>query len=230
MRPFHPTYGQQPWPDGLRALQVYALPDLPPGSPLHTLLADLRKALAGFPVLPVPDDRTHITLDMVTSGPADTVTEAQHRDLADHLRAAVAGTGPLRLQAGSPIAYRTGVRLDLHPDGELAALQHRVRGAVHRVFGPDSTAYPLGVLHATAAYAAADTDTDELAQAIHRVRPGHAPFTVSRIIVNEVYWRRVPVAGTDLPGRQICWDTLATVPLDDQAYGPTRSVAGAAGA
>ncbi|MFF4923497.1 2'-5' RNA ligase family protein [Kitasatospora sp. NPDC001261] len=214
MKAFHPTFGQRPWPDGLRALQVYALPDLPAGSALHTLLAGLREALAGFPVLPVPDERTHITLDMLTSAPADAVTDAERRDLADRLRAAVAGSGPVTLQAGSPLAYRTGVRLDLHPDGELAALQHRVRGAVHRVFGPDSTAYPLGVLHTTAAYAAADTDSDELAQAIHRVRPGHAPFTVNRIIVNEVFWRRVPVPGTDLPGWRICWDTVATVRLD----------------
>ncbi|MFJ9453766.1 2'-5' RNA ligase family protein [Kitasatospora sp. NPDC101447] len=214
MKPFHPTFGRAPWPDGLRALQVYALPDLPPGSALHTLLADLRKALAGFPVVPVPDERAHITLDMVTSGPADSFTDAEHRDLAEELRVSVAGIGPLRLQAGSPIAYRTGVRLDLHPDGELAALQHRVRAAVHRVFGPDSTAYPLGVLHTTVAYAAADTDTDELAQAVHRVRPGHAPFTVRRIIVNEVFWQSVPVPGTALPGRRICWDTLATIRLD----------------
>ncbi|MDH6710518.1 hypothetical protein P3T27_007268 [Kitasatospora sp. MAA19] len=67
--------------------------------------------------------------------------------------------------------------------------------AVHRVFGPDSTGYPLDVLHTTAAYAAADTDTDDLAQTIHRVRPGHALFTVSRIIVNEVHWQRVPIGG-----------------------------------
>lgn len=45
-------------------------------------------------------------------------------------------------------------------------------------------------------------------------RPGHAPFTVRRIIVNEVCWQSVPVPGADLPGRQICWDTLATVRLD----------------
>lgn len=68
----------------------------------------------------------------------------------------------------------------------------------------------------TAAYAAAVTDTDELAQAIHRLRPGHAPFTVSRIIVNEVYWRTAQLPGrNDLPGRQICWDTIATIPLDE---------------
>ncbi|MGA5822592.1 2'-5' RNA ligase family protein [Kitasatospora sp. NPDC094028] len=214
MKPFHPTFGRTPWPDGLRVLQVYALPDLPAGSALSALLAGLREALAGFPVVPVPDDRAHITLDMVTSGPADAVGEAERRELADRLRAVVAGTGPVRLQAGSPIAYRTGVRLDLHPDHELAALQRRVRTAVHQVLGPDSTAYPLGVLHTTAAYAAAETDTDELAQTVHRVRPGHAPFTVRRIILNEVYWRRVPVAGADLPGWQIDWDTIATVPLN----------------
>ncbi|MEU1283343.1 2'-5' RNA ligase family protein [Kitasatospora sp. NPDC005856] len=214
MKAFHPTFGRQPWPDGLRALQVYALPDLAAGSALHALLADLRKALVGYPVLAVPDDRTHITLDMVTSAPADAITGTERRDLAAELRAGVAGFGAITLQAGSPIAYRTGVRLDLHPDGEPAALQHRVRSALHRVLGPDSTEYPLGILHATAAYAAADIDTDGLAQAIHRVRPGHAPFTVSRIIVNEVYWQRVPVAGADLPGWQICWDTAATIPLD----------------
>ncbi|WP_331743965.1 2'-5' RNA ligase family protein [Kitasatospora sp. NBC_01300] len=215
MKAFHPTFGRQPWPDGLRVLQVYALPDLPPGSALHTLLADLRTALAGFPVLPVPDERAHITLDMLTSAPADAITEAERRHLADQLRAAVTGTGPVSLQAGSPIAYRTGVRLDLHPDGELAALQHRVRAAVHQVFGPDSTDYPLGVLHTTVGYAAADTDTDELAQVIHRVRPGHASFRVSRIIVNEVYWRPAQLPGrTGLIGQQICWNTLATIRLD----------------
>ncbi|MEU3566859.1 2'-5' RNA ligase family protein [Kitasatospora sp. NPDC036755] len=215
MKAFRPTFGRQPWPDGLLALQIYALPDLPHRSPLDTLLTDLRTAMAPFPVLPVRADSFHITLDMVTSAPAEAISDAERRNVVDRLRTALAGTGPIRLQAGSPIAYRTGVRLDLHPDSELAALQHRVRGAVHEVFGPDSTGYPLGVLHMTAAYAAADTDTDELAQAIHRIRPGHAPFTVSRIILNEVYWRRAPLPGHNgLVGRQIGWDTIATIPLD----------------
>lgn len=39
MKAFHPTFGTAPWPDGLRVLQLYALPDLPPESALHTLLA-----------------------------------------------------------------------------------------------------------------------------------------------------------------------------------------------
>ncbi|MFI9159532.1 2'-5' RNA ligase family protein [Kitasatospora aureofaciens] len=215
MKAFHPTFGRQPWPDGVRVLQVYALPDLSAGSALRTLLGDLRKSLAGFPVVPVPDDHAHITLDMITSTPADAIGEAERRELADRLRTAVAGTGPLVLQAGSPLAYRTGVRLDLHPDHQLAVLQHRVRSAIHQVCGPDSTAYPLGVLHMTAGYAAADVDTDELAQVIHRVRPGHAPFTVRRIELIEVYWQRVPVDGSDASGRRIRWDTVAAVPLDD---------------
>ncbi|RGD59424.1 hypothetical protein DR950_17935 [Kitasatospora xanthocidica] len=215
MKAFHPTFGRQPWPDGLRALQVYALPDLPPGSALDVLLAGLRRAMLGFPVLPVRSDGFHITLDMVTSAPAEAISDAARHDLTDQLHGALAGTGPIDLlQAGSPIAYRTGVRLDLHPDGELAALQHRARTAVHRVFGKDATDYPLGVLHMTAAYAAADTDTDELAQAIHQVRPGHAPFTVSRVIVNEVHWRPAPLPGrNDLLGWQIGWDTIAAIPL-----------------
>ncbi|MER7844280.1 2'-5' RNA ligase family protein [Kitasatospora sp. NPDC096077] len=218
MKAFHPTFGRQLWSQGLRVLQVYALPDLPEGSALRTLLGDLRKSLAGFPVVPVPDNRAHITLDMITSVPADAVGEAERCALADGSRAAVAGVGPLVLQAGSPLAYRTGVRLDLHPDHRLADLQHRVRAAIHRVCGPDSTAYPLGVLHMTAGYAAADLDTDELAQVVHRVRPGHAPVTVRRIELIEVYWRRVPVdggdAGAGAVGWQICWDTVAAVPLD----------------
>nr|WP_188295537.1 hypothetical protein [Streptomyces sp. CBMA156] len=70
------------------------------------------------------------------------------------------------------------------------------------------------MLHMTAAYAAADTDTDKLAQAIHRVRPGHAPFTVDRIIIIEVYWLHGPLPGrNDLFGRRICWDTVDTIPL-----------------
>ncbi|MFH9353151.1 2'-5' RNA ligase family protein [Kitasatospora sp. NPDC017646] len=215
MKAFHPTFGRQLWPHGLRVLQVYALPDLPAGSALRTLLGDLRKSLSGFPLVPVPDGRAHITLDMITSAPADAIGDAERRELADRLRTAVVGTGPLVLQAGSPLAYRTGVRLDLHPDHQLAVLQHRVRSAIHHVCGPDSTAYPLGVLHMTAGYAAADLDTDELAQVIHRVRPGHAPFTVSRIELIEVYWRRAPVDGSDTSGWRICWDTAAAVPLDD---------------
>ncbi|MBO1419179.1 2'-5' RNA ligase family protein [Streptomyces sp. FH025] len=214
MKPFHPTFGQRLWPDGLRVLQVYALPDLPEGSALHTLFAGLRESLADFPIVPVPDGRAHITLDMITSAPADAIGDADRRELAHRLRTAVAGLGPLALQAGSPIAYRTGVRFDLHPDGQLAVLQQRVRSAIHRVCGDGSTGYPLGVLHMTAGYAAADVDTDELAQVIHRVRPGHAPFTVRRIVLIEVYWQRVAVDDADAPGWRICWDTLADIPLD----------------
>ncbi|MGY0459217.1 2'-5' RNA ligase family protein [Kitasatospora sp. cg17-2] len=214
MKAFHPTFGTRPWPDGLRALQVYALPDLPEGSALRGLLAGLRKVLAGLPLVPVPDERAHITLDMITSASADAIGHAVRDSLAERLRTAVADIGPVLLQAGSPIAYRTGVRLDLHPDDRLAVLQRRVRTAVHEVFGADAAGYPLGVLHTTVAYAAADTDTDQVAQIIHYVRPGHATFTVSRIALIEVYWQRVPTPGADLPGWQICWDTHAVVPLD----------------
>ncbi|MCX4690051.1 hypothetical protein OG401_38150 [Kitasatospora purpeofusca] len=106
------------------------------------------------------------------------------------------------------------MRLDLHPDDHLAVLQRRVRTAVHEVFGAEAAGYPLGVLHTTAAYAASDIDTDRVAQIIHYVRPGHAPFAVSRIALIEVYWQRVPTPGADLPGWQICWDTHAVIPLD----------------
>ncbi|MFD0273483.1 2'-5' RNA ligase family protein [Kitasatospora sp. NPDC127111] len=214
MKAFHPTFGTKPWPDGLRVLQVYALPDLPEGSALRTLFVGLRKALAGLPVEPLSDDRAHITLDMITDAPAAAIGTAERAELADRLRAEVAGLGPIALQAGSPIAYRTGVRLDLHPDDRLAVLQHRVRAAVHRVRGAESTGYPLGVLHMTAGYAIADTDSDELAQIVHRVRPGHAPFTVGRIVLVEVSWRRVVPSGGDEPVWRIDWDTIETVPLD----------------
>ncbi|MEU3559679.1 2'-5' RNA ligase family protein [Kitasatospora sp. NPDC006786] len=163
----HHTFGQQPWPDGLRALQVNALPVLPVGSPRDILLTGLRPAMVDFPVLLLRSDGFHITLGMVTSAPAEDISDTARQDLADRLRTALTNTGPIHLQVGSPIAYRAGVRLDLHPDGELAALQYSVRAAVHQVLGPDPTDYPLGVLHMTAAYAAADTDTDELVQAIH---------------------------------------------------------------
>ncbi|MEU6239114.1 hypothetical protein [Kitasatospora sp. NPDC047058] len=125
----------------------------------------------------------------------------------------MADLGPVVLQAGSPIAYRTGVRLDLHPDDRLADLQQRVRTAVHQVRGAASTGYPLGVLHMTAGYATADTDSDELAQIVHRVRPGHAPSTVGRIVLVEVAWQRVVPAGSDGPVWRIGWDAVATVPL-----------------
>ncbi|MEV7358071.1 hypothetical protein [Kitasatospora sp. NPDC091276] len=69
------------------------------------------------------------------------------------------------------------------------------------------------MLHTTAAYAAADTD--ELAQTIHRIRPGRAAFTLHRIALIEVYWQRTPVAGADTPGWRIRRDTLATIPLDE---------------
>lgn len=182
-----------------------------PNAGLH---ADLRKALAGLPVETLPDHRAHITLDMITDATADAVGTAERRDLADRVRTAVAGLGPITLQAGSPIAYRTGVRLDLHPDDRLADLQHRVRAAVHGSRGPGSTTYPLGVLHMTAGYAHADTDTDALAQVIHRVRPGHAAFTVGRLVLVDVRWQRAPLTGSAASAWQITWNTVETIPLD----------------
>ncbi|MFE6052866.1 2'-5' RNA ligase family protein [Kitasatospora sp. NPDC056446] len=226
MKRFNPRFGTTPWPQGLRVLQVYGLPHLPAEPALHALVTDLRTAMDAAPIVPVADERLHITLDMVTDAPAHGITEQERAALADALRRALASTAPVELQAGSAIAYRTGVLIDVHPDGELASLQRLVRSAIHEVRGPDSTGYPVGVLHLTAGYAAADTDTDALAPRLLRVRPSHVPLTVREVALVEVYWRQSPVpngiAGEG--GWEIDWTTVASFALG-AAPGSSRSSA-----
>ncbi|WP_157845576.1 2'-5' RNA ligase family protein [Kitasatospora phosalacinea] len=222
MRRFDPTFGTVPWSEGLRVLQVYALPDPPAEPALRALVSGVRAAMSGAPIVPIPDERLHVTLDMVTDAPAHAVTARERAALAGALREALAGTAPVALLAGSATVTPRGVLIDLHPDGELADLQRRVRAAIHAVRGPDSTGYRLGVIHLSAGYAAADTDTDPLTVLLHRVRPGHAPLTLRRVALVEVFWHRAetPVGGAS--GWTIDWTVLDQVLLGPPEDSPER--------
>ncbi|QKW23908.1 hypothetical protein HUT16_36690 [Kitasatospora sp. NA04385] len=213
MRRFDPVFGTVAWPEGLRVLQVYALPDVGAEPALGALVDGVRAAVSGAPVVPIADDRLHVTLDMVTDAPARDVPEPERAALAGALRAALAGTAEIGLLAGSAVATPRGVLIDLHPDGELAALQRRVRAAIHSVRGPGSTGYRLGVLHLSAGYAAADTDTDPLTVLLHRVRPGHAPLTLRQVALVEVFWRPAATPTGGAVGWTIDWTVLERFPL-----------------
>ncbi|ONK13195.1 2'-5' RNA ligase family protein [Streptomyces sp. MP131-18] len=205
MKPFTFQYGGQPWPEGLSALQVYALVDPARDAGLASLIHGCRSAGASFPVTPVDDRWLHITLEQITDQPASDYSPAELDELADSLRSHLADIPPLSLVAGSPIANRAGVLLDLSPDDEVDTLHYRVREAVHNVRGADATNYRVLPAHLTLAYAHEEADSDLLQSRLRRVRPSHAPLTISAVHLVAVQ--------PDHRTKQILWLPLAEIPL-----------------
>src|SRR5579884_1018194 len=106
-------YGDQPWPDEITTLQLYAPVDLSANPELAKLLPLWRAALHDAPVWLVEDEHLHITLDMVSDAPGSEITTDDRRLLADSLRQAVAGFPVYRGRAGGCLAYRSGAVIDV---------------------------------------------------------------------------------------------------------------------
>ena len=67
-------YGDQPWPEGITTLQLYAPVDLALNPELAELLPRWRTALDGAPVWLVENEHLHVTLDMISDAPCDDIT------------------------------------------------------------------------------------------------------------------------------------------------------------
>jgi hypothetical protein len=206
VKPFIFQLGARPWPPDVTALQVYALVNLKAERELAAVIEGCRKVAQEFLVTPVEDPWLHITLDQVTDQPGSRISADERRRIADRLRRHLATFPGFGVTAGSPIAAKDGILLDLHPDNQLAALHRAVRSAVHEVRGPSSTNYPVLPCHLTVGYARGQSDTDTVQSELRRrVRPGHASLQIRNVHLVEV--------SPDLENKQIRWDTETVVEI-----------------
>ncbi|MEV6927056.1 2'-5' RNA ligase family protein [Dactylosporangium sp. NPDC051485] len=192
---------------------VYVLPDLHRDQALAGLIGKARTVMAGYPAIAaVPDAWLHATVQMVTGRAGDDITTGQREALTAAVQHRLGGVAPFTVTAGSALANRSGVVLDLdgdEPDEPWTALSSGVRDAITDVFGPGSTDYDPGPPHITLGYAHGPADSGEVQSALRRtVRPSHAPLHVDAVWVldviqdparSEYRWRQ-PVARIPLHG------------------------------
>ncbi len=203
MKPF--PSGDLIWPAGQTRLHVYLLPELAVDSALGELVAGCRAAMAGYPVAAVADPWLHITVQMITGRPAQEIGQTQRAALRTELAAHLADLPSFTLIAGSPLAGRSGVILDLSPDKPFREIHERTRAAICDVLGPGSLDYDAFPAHLALAYATGHADSDFLQSALRRVRPSHAPVTISAVHVVDV--------DQDARRHQYRWIPVATVAL-----------------
>lgn len=173
-----------------------------------------RCAAAHAPVLarhrgvvdPVPAAWLHLTLQPlcpvghVDTGELDSLAHAAGRELA--------AQSPVRVQLGPARIDGAAVTLAVHPEEELATVQHRVAHASRRVLGEQraparrSRWWP----HVTLAYGAVENDpADDLAAELARTPLPRVEVTIRAVaLVDQVQ---------DLHRREYRWRTVATVPL-----------------
>ncbi|MFC8449337.1 2'-5' RNA ligase family protein [Kitasatospora sp. NPDC057223] len=212
MERFVPKFQGRPWPDGARALHVYALPDLDSDRELARLADTCREAMRAFPISVLADGLLHSTVEMIADTTADRISAAERDELTAALREQLAGTGPLLVTAGSPIANRFGAFLDLHPDEGLVALRERVRETVRAVRGPTALQHDGGRPHMSLGYARGEGDSDRLQTALRQISPSHAPLHVANLHVVDVRFRELP-CGDGETGWDISWEPVAVIPL-----------------
>ncbi|WAL74519.1 2'-5' RNA ligase family protein [Kitasatospora sp. YST-16] len=217
MEKFEPRFQGDRWPDrhgpgsGARALHVYAVPDLTAHPELAQLVAECHKAMADFPVT-LMTTTLHSTVEMVADTTSDEITVSERADLAAALHRHLAGTAPIEVTVGSPVANKAGAYLDLHPDQELVALRERVRAAISEVRGPNALRHRGGRPHITLGYAWNTASSDALQTALRRISPSHAPLTISSVQLLDVLWQPKP-RPDDRTAWEISWNPVATIPL-----------------
>ncbi|MFF7453352.1 2'-5' RNA ligase family protein [Kitasatospora sp. NPDC008115] len=212
MEKFVPRFQGAPWPDGARALHVYAVPD--PGTDLELarLVGECRVAMLPHPITALDDGTLHCTLDMIADTTSDRITDGERADLVTALREHLAGTRPFEVTAGSPIASRGGAFLDLSPDHALVGLRERVRDAIRRTRGTGALRHDGGRPHISLGYAWADSSSDALQSVFRRISPSHAPVRIREVHLLDVLFRRHPRPGGETAW-QLSWSPVATVPL-----------------
>ncbi|MGK4581760.1 2'-5' RNA ligase family protein [Kitasatospora sp. HPMI-4] len=217
MQKFVPSFQGAPWPDGARVLHVYARPNRSEPA-LARLLAACTEAMAPYPIT-AQAELLHCTIEMVADTTSDTITGPDRTALTAALNRHLAGTAPLQLTAGSPIANRAGALLDLHPDDELLALRERVREAIRETRGPGALLHHGGRPHITLGYAWDHSDSDSLQSALRRICPSHVPLTISAVELLDVTWSQQPRPGGQ-SGWTMSWTPVATIPLPGPATEP----------
>lgn len=210
MKKFVPRWQEAPWPDGLRALHVYACPDLEVDHQLARLVRQCHEAMRDYPITPL-DTHLHATIEMVADTSSDRITDRERCALAGALRSHLANAAPIEVRAGSPITNVAGAVLDLSPDEQLVDLTDRVRTALVQARGSEVVRHNGGRHHISLGYAWAEADSDTLQSTLRRISPSHAPFHITKLHLLDVQWRQQP-RGDD-HAWEISWDHLDTLPL-----------------
>lgn len=212
MRKFVPQFQGDPWPDGLRVLHVYLLPDMAVEHDLAQLVTSCQEAMRPFPITVLGDDRLHATVEMVADASSGAISTDERAALTDALHRHLAGTAAFQVTAGSPIANKAGALLDLSPDDRLEDLRGRVRDAFREARGPHVLQHDGGRHHMSLGYSWDTADSDSLQSALRRITPSHAVFRVGHVHLLDVQFREHARGGEDT-GWELSWNPVASLPL-----------------
>uniref|UniRef100_A0AAU2V7R3 2'-5' RNA ligase family protein n=1 Tax=Streptomyces sp. NBC_00003 TaxID=2903608 RepID=A0AAU2V7R3_9ACTN len=188
---------------------MYAVPDLKVDPALGVLVEASQSALKPYPVLPLPNEMLHVTLEMVSGVPSDQITLAERAELVTSLETHLAEVPAFQFLAGSPVANRAGVYLDCWPDIELNALHQKARSAIQAVRGPDAVRYRGGRPHCSLGYSYANGDSDQLQSALRAISPSHAHFTVNSVALVDVTFTLIKTP-SPTESEESAWDFTFT--------------------
>ncbi|MCC9706111.1 MULTISPECIES: hypothetical protein [Streptomyces] len=217
MKPFIPTFRNQPWESGVSVLHLYVVPDPAVDTELFDLIAACRTTMQHYPIWCLPDDLVHITIEMDAAAPSQEISAARRALLISELKAGLRSFEPFTVLCGSPIAGRSGAVLDTHPDQGLTALQNLARAALWQVHDSPAIAHDGGRGHASLGYAHGTADSDPLQSALRQIHPSHAPLTVSQLHLLDVRWTAHPTP--DGGARwEMTWEPVAVLPLGPEPH------------
>lgn len=212
MQPQQFHFGAQPWPDGAGVLQIYAPVSLELNPELAILISQCRAVTQGAPVTEVEDAFLHLTLDVIADVTAEHIPQVERDVLDAALRKRLADVPVVYASAGSPLAYATGVILDVGDAAPLRGLQYAVREVIGDVRGPAACTWQQSKPHVSLSYCHTPCDSDPWARKVRQVDPNHAPLTIDSASLVEVRpdnatkaleWTAVappiPLAGADRP-------------------------------
>lgn len=212
MKRFTPQFQGVAWPDGLKVLHVYLLPDLTVDRELAQLTAACHEAMAPYPITLLTGGLLHSTVEMVADTSGDRISATERQDLVEALHKHVGDLVPFQVTAGSPIANKAGALLDLSPDEPLVDLKGHVQAAFVEARGHEVIQHDGGRHHMSLGYAYDTADGDLLQSALRRIAPSHVPFHVGQVHLLEVAFHERPREG-GLTAWEISWDPVAVIPL-----------------
>lgn len=204
MKPYAFGLGTLDWPDD-SVLHVYAPIDLDLNPDLAVLISRCRQAVADDPIRLVDDATLHITVDALTDPLGSALDDTARNELADAIRLALADAAAYRGYAAGCLSTSSGAVINVSPAQPLTDLHHRVRGAVHSLHGPASTASTPSKAHVSLGYCWQEVDSDLVQRHLRAVDPSHAPLHIDELQLVEV--RADTATGT------LTWDMLDRFPL-----------------
>ncbi|MFI7337010.1 2'-5' RNA ligase family protein [Streptomyces sp. NPDC050085] len=158
MQKFTPSWRGRPWEDGFAALHAYLAPRAGVDDELLALAHACRPAMLSYPIDPaIPAEpgtpgTLHVTIEMIADVPACDISVRERDVLIDALRKELADVAPFVAELGPPLAGRAGAVLDVWPDGQVLALQERVRAAIRATRGEAALVHSGGRPHCSLGY------------------------------------------------------------------------------